>query len=135
MKRAAGLLIASIAPYRTPPDRTFCAARAVACDWRGNRSTPAARLAAILGGLALCMVLTGCGVRRTEPPATPLILNLPDCPAPSSPALPLLDGSAPLDSPANVERLMERDDRIRAHIDGLNAAIRCFQAGRTYGNQ
>lgn len=80
----------------------------------------------------LIVLCSGCGRKQ----AAPLILNLPDCPAPASPALPLIDGSVPLDAPDNVERLMERDDRIRAYIDGLNAALRCYQAGRnSHGNQ
>lgn len=85
-------------------------------------------LVLLIVSIGLC---SGCGHKR----AAPLILNLPDCPAPAPPALPLLDGSAPLDAPDNVARLMERDDRMRAHIDGLNAALRCFQAGRNHGNQ
>ena len=86
-------------------------------------------LVSLIVSIVLC---SGCGHKQ----APPLILNAPDCPAPAPPALPEIDGSAPLDSSANVERLMERDDRIRAHIDGLNAALRCFQAGRTsHGNQ
>lgn len=80
----------------------------------------------------LIVLCSGCGRKQ----AAPLILNLPACPAPAPPALPLIDGSVPLDAPDNVERLMERDDRIRAYIDGLNAALRCYQAGRnSHGNQ
>ena len=79
----------------------------------------------LVASIVLC---SGCGPK--------LILNVPDCPAPAPPVLPLIDGSAPLDAPDNVARLMERDDRIRAYIDGLNAALCCYQAGRTpYGNQ
>ena len=78
--------------------------------------------------IVLCS-LCGCG--RRQP--TPLILNLPDCPAPSVPALPELDGEEPLDSPENIARLLERDDRFRAHIDGLNAALRCEQARGNHG--
>lgn len=86
-------------------------------------------------GMLLLAVLTalcsGCGQKQ----AAPLIFNLPDCPAPAPPALPLIDGSAPLDAPDNVARLMERDDRIRAYINGLNAALRCYQARRNHGSQ
>lgn len=88
-------------------------------------------VALFCASIVLCS-LCGCGQKQ----AAPLILNLPDCPAPSVPALPLLDGSAPLDALDNVAWLMERDDRMRAYIDGQNAALRCFQAGRTpHGNQ
>ena len=86
-------------------------------------------VALFCASIVLC---SGCGPKQ----AAPLILNVPDCPAPAPPVLPLIDGSAPLDAPDNVARLMERDDRIRAYIDGLNAALCCYQAGRTpYGNQ
>lgn len=83
----------------------------------------------LVASIVLC---SGCGPKQ----AAPLSLNLPDCPAPAPPVLPLIDGSAPLDAPDNVARLMERDDRMRAYIDGLNAALRCYQAGRnSHGNQ
>ena len=71
----------------------------------------------------------GCGPKQTAP----LILNLPDCPAPSVPALPELDAAEPLDSPENLSLLLERDDSIRAYIDGLRAALRCYQARGTHG--
>lgn len=47
--------------------------------------------------------------------------------------LPDMDGAEPLDSPENISRLLERDDRIRAYIDGLNAALRCEQARGNHG--
>ena len=74
-----------------------------------------------------CVSIVLCSACGREKPA-PLILNLPDCPAPSVPVLPELDATEPLDSPANLARLLDRDDRIRAYIDGLNAALRCEQA-------
>lgn len=76
--------------------------------------------------LALIVLCSGCAARLEIPPA-PLILNLPDCPAPAPPKLPMIDGAAPLDSPKNVGLLLERDDVLRAYIAGLNAAIRCYQ--------
>ena len=75
---------------------------------------------------ALC---SGCGHKQ----AAPLILNLPDCPSPSAPALPELDAAEPLDSPENIALLLERDDRFRAYIDGLKAALRCEQARGNHG--
>lgn len=45
---------------------------------------------------------------------------------PAAPALPLLDPYEPLDSPANVKLIMERDDIIRSYIDGLTAALACY---------
>ena len=87
------------------------------------------RAVVLLGvSIALC---SGCGQRQ----AAPLILNLPDCPAPSTPGLPELEAAESLESPANIARLMERDDKIRAYIDGLNAALCCYQARGKYGSE
>ncbi len=83
------------------------------------------RVAALLS--VLIVLCSGCGQKQTS---APLILNLPDCPAPSVPVLPELDAAEPLDSPENLARLLERDDRFRAYINGLLAALRCSQAGR-----
>ncbi|MFR6036042.1 MAG: hypothetical protein ACLUH8_06200 [Desulfovibrio piger] len=80
--------------------------------------------AVVLFCVSIVLCSCGCGQKQ----AAPLILNLPDCPAPSAPVLPGLDATEPLDSPANLARLLDRDDRIRAYIDGLNAALRCEQA-------
>lgn len=77
----------------------------------------------LIASIGLCS-LCGCGARRAAPP----VLNLPDCPAPAAPALPLLNAAEPLESPANMAALMERDDRMRAYIDGLSAALSCWQA-------
>ena len=68
--------------------------------------------------IALCSC--GCGPKQ----AAPLILKYHDCPAPSVPVLPELDA----DSPENLSRLLERDDRFRAYIDGLKSALQCEQA-------
>ena len=61
----------------------------------------------LIASIGLCS-LCGCGARRAAPP----VLNLPDCPAPAAPALPLLNAAEPLESPANMAALMERDDRM-----------------------
>ncbi|PWL57395.1 MAG: hypothetical protein DBY37_13385 [Desulfovibrionaceae bacterium] len=63
------------------------------------------------------------------------MLEYPDCPAPERPALPALNGAEPLDSPANAEALMIRDDAIRTYINGLLSALRCHQARRDYGSK
>ena len=81
----------------------------------------------LIGLIVLC---SGCGEKRVEVPA-PLILKLPDCPSPEPPDLPSFDGGVPFDSPENAARLLERDDVLRAYIDGLEAAIRCFRRQRT----
>ena len=80
-------------------------------------------VALFCASIVLCS-LCGCGQKQ----AAPLILNLPDCPVPSVPALPELGGEEPLDSPENLARLLERDDRFRAYIDGLKSALQCEQA-------
>lgn len=83
-------------------------------------------LVLLIVSIGLC---SGCGHKR----AAPLILNLPDCPAPSVPVLQDLDAAEPLDSPENLARLLDRDDRFRAYIDGLEAALRCEQARGNHG--
>ena len=87
------------------------------------------RAVALLSASIVICNSCGCGSKQ----AAPLILNLPDCPAPSVPALPELDAAEPLDSPENLSRLLERDDRIRVYRDGLNAALRCEQARGNHG--
>lgn len=72
--------------------------------------------------IALCSC--GCGPKQTAP----LILKYHDCPVPPVPVLPELDAAEPLDSPENLSRLLEKDDRIRAYIDGLKSALQCEQA-------
>lgn len=87
------------------------------------------RAAALLSASIVICSCCGCGQKQ----AAPLILNLPDCPAPTVPVLPELDAAEPLDSPENIARLLERDDRFRAYVDGLNAALRCEQARGNHG--
>ena len=76
--------------------------------------------------LSVLIVLCSCGCGQKR--AAPLILKYHDCPAPSVPFLPELDAAEPLDSPENVTRLLERDDRFRAYINGLKSALQCEQA-------
>lgn len=85
--------------------------------------------AVVLSCASIALCSCGCGPKQ----AAPLILKYHDCPAPSVPILPELDATEPLDSPENLSRLLERDDRIRAYIDGLNAALRCEQARGNHG--
>lgn len=76
--------------------------------------------------LSVLIVLCSCGCGSKQ--TAPLILEHQICPAPSVPALPELDAAEPLDSPENLSRLLERDDRFRAYIDGLKSALQCEQA-------
>lgn len=87
-------------------------------------SASIARCRRCAAGIILLLMCCGCGRQQ----AAPHILNLPDCPAPPAPVLPELDAAEPLDSPENVARLLTRDDRMRAYMDGLIAALRCHQA-------
>lgn len=82
------------------------------------------RLASVLllASIVHCS-LCGCGAQQSGRP----VLNLPDCPAPPVPELPCLDAAEPLETPRNLERLMERDDRMRAYIAGLTAALSCWE--------
>lgn len=114
MKLVLALLLVLIVAY----SMTF----ARACHWGGNGFARVARLAAILGGV----FLTGCAGQPRPQPA-PVILNLPDCPAPAAPVLPPLNPTALLDSPENGELLMLRDDLTRQYIGGLRAAITCYK--------
>lgn len=82
--------------------------------------------------LVLLIALTalgsaGCGTARPALPAPPVILNLPDCPAPARPALARIDGALPFDAPANVAAFLERDDVLRLHVRALEATITCYQ--------
>ena len=82
------------------------------------------------GVVLLSVLIAGCSGASLSPP----VLILPDCPAPPAPLLPVLDAGAPLESPANVAALLERDDALRAYIEGLLAALVCFETQRrTHG--
>lgn len=92
---------------------------------------PATVLLIVLIGLCS---LAGCGGKRApELPAPPAILNLPDCPAPERPLLPLINGGLPFDSPENIESFLERDDIMRAYIKGLEAAVTCYRRIKIQG--
>jgi hypothetical protein len=78
--------------------------------------------------LLLLPCLAGCGAARPALPAPPVILNLPDCPAPARPALPRVDGALPFDAPGNVGAFLERDDMLRLHVRALEDTISCFRA-------
>ena len=73
------------------------------------------------------MAVAGCGTKSPALPAPPVILNLPDCPAPARPALARMDGDLPFDAPANVAALLERDDALRLHVAALEATILCYR--------
>ena len=83
--------------------------------------------------IGLCS-LAGCGGKRLpELPAPPVILNLPDCPAPDRPRLPQVNGGLPFDAPENINTFLERDDIMRAYIKGLEAAVLCARRDSIQG--
>lgn len=76
-------------------------------------------VALLIGSIALC---SACARPAPVTVTAPLV----ECPAPAAPTLPALDPSKPLDSPANVEALMLRDDALRGYIRGLESAVNCY---------
>lgn len=49
------------------------------------------------------------------------------CPEPIKPDLPVLLEQYYLDSPLNIEIIMQRDDIIRSYIEGLEDTILCYK--------
>ncbi len=87
------------------------------------------KLAVVLlsASIVLC---SGCAAKESP---VPQIVSLPACPAPAVPELVQLDPSEPLDSPGNIEVLLERDDSMRQYIDALRASLHCYeQRGSTH---
>ena len=77
--------------------------------------------------IGLLLPLTGaCGKTETIIAPVPELVRLAPCPAPEAPELPRIL-AAPLDSPANLLRLRLRDEVLRGYIDGLEAALTCYQ--------
>lgn len=86
--------------------------------------------------MLLLIALTGlcsCNARPALPPVMVVHVSA-ICPAPVRPDLPVIDPDAALDSPANVERLMERDDLLRQYIKGLESTVECYKA-QTMGKE
>lgn len=81
--------------------------------------------------LLLTILIVGCSgcarhVTPPAPPPAPVALPLAPCNAPAAPVLPAVDGNSPLDSPANVRALLDRDSLVRRYITGLRAALDCY---------
>lgn len=86
----------------------------------------ACHLAAVI--LAV-MTLTGCAAGRGPVvPVPPVVAATAECPAPRVPALPQFDPALPFDAPENVEVMLARDDITRRYLNGLRAAVRCYEA-------
>lgn len=87
--------------------------------------------------MLLLIALTGlcsCNARPALPPPVMVVHASAICPAPARPDLPVIDPDAALDSPANVERLMGRDDLLRQYIKGLESTVECYKA-QTMGKE
>jgi hypothetical protein len=78
----------------------------------------------LIVSIGLCSACT-VGAKNISPPL--VIVPVAQCPAPPRPALPDLDAALPLDSPANVEALMIRDDALRGYIQGLESCVECYR--------
>lgn len=74
----------------------------------------------------MLLLTAGCGKSETIFVRVPEMVRPAPCPAPEAPELPRIL-SAPLDSPANILRLRLRDEVLRGYIDGLEAALTCYQ--------
>lgn len=70
--------------------------------------------------IVLCSCISACGKNIPVPVEI-------YCPQPQKPELPLLSADLYLDSPANIEILMQRDDIMRGYIEGLEDTILCYE--------
>lgn len=79
---------------------------------------------------AALLLLASIGLCSCGPKQAPVIVTVPValCPAPSAPAMPEINAALSLDSPANVESLMIRDDMFRVYIQGLRSSLECYRA-------
>lgn len=61
-----------------------------------------------------------------------------ECPRPApltATDVPLIDGEVPLDAPRNVDALLARHIRIKAHVAELGAALDCYEAQSREGQR
>ena len=78
---------------------------------------------------AMLLLLALTGLCSCGPKQAPVIVTAPlvECPAPPRPELPTLESARPLDSPANIETIMFRDDIMRGYIRGLESCVDCYR--------
>ncbi|WP_254845169.1 hypothetical protein [Desulfovibrio sp. DV] len=57
------------------------------------------------------------------------------CPRPTAPELPPLDPEQRLETPANINLLLERDDRRCAYAEQQDAALDCYEGQAKPGGQ
>lgn len=77
--------------------------------------------------LIASIALSSCAGRPAQV-LPPVVVATVVCPEPPVPALPPLDGSESFDSFSAWAVLMERDDSMRAYINGLRRTVRCYAA-------
>lgn len=83
---------------------------------------------------AVCLILwiglcSGCAGREAPAPVPePILVRPARCPRPEPPVLPKLAGVSFLESREGYTVLKLRDERMRAYIKGLDAALSCYEA-------
>lgn len=90
------------------------------------------------GVLWICSIVLGsalvCGCARPPAPAPPpMVVTVQHCARPQPPALPTIRSELPFDHPATVEAMLTRDVRLRRYVDGLRAALDCYDAQVSQG--
>ena len=86
------------------------------------------RHASVLLIISIVLCSSGCAVKSEISAPAPQVVTATRCARPATPALPNVRGDVPFDHPAQVETLLTRDARLRLFIDGLNAALDCYDA-------
>lgn len=78
--------------------------------------------------IILIVLCSGCAVKSASLAPAPQVVAVTRCARPAAPVLPQVRGDVPFDHPTQVETLLTRDARLRLFIDGLNAALDCYDA-------
>ena len=85
---------------------------------------------ALFSVLTVLCLISGCAATpQIEVQASPVVINIVECPVPDDPELPQLV-DAPnvfIDAPVNIDRLLHRDDVMRQHIRALRSGLTCYE--------
>lgn len=76
--------------------------------------------------LILTALCSGCAAPHIQGPSAPVVILPVMCPRPAPPSLPKLGSVNLLESREGYAILKLRDQKIRAYIKGLNAALDCY---------
>lgn len=76
--------------------------------------------------LTLTALCSGCAGPKAQPIPAPVVVLPVMCPRPQTPSLPKLAKVNLLESREGYAVLKLRDQKIRAYIKGLNAALDCY---------